>query len=111
MNSFDPKMPYAYTPGPVHEAVQDNNREVGIGGITNVFRRHVNLTDQPSPRASKYTLTGERFTYFGFFDFNAMYPHCMRKKMPLTAGIHWKLQGVSLVNHRKMFKCDFRISL
>ena len=102
MNSFDSKMPYAYTPGPVHEAVQSNNREVGIGGITNVFRRHVNLTDQPSPRASKYTLTGERLKYLGFFDFNAMYPHCMRKKMPLTAGVHWKLQGVSLFKHKRI---------
>ena len=96
MNSFNSKMPYAYTPGPEFKAVQDNNREVGIGGITNVFRRHINLTDQPSPPASKFTVTGERFTYFGFLDFNAMYPSCMKKKMPLTAGIKWELKGVSI---------------
>ena len=95
MNSYNPKMPYAYTPGQTFKFIQDNNREVGIGGITNVFRKHINLTDQPSPLASKYTATGERFSKFMFLDFNAMYPHCMKKKMPLTAGIHWKLKGVS----------------
>ena len=95
MNSYNTKMPYSYTPGSAFKIIQDNNREVGIGGITNVFRKHINLTDQPSPPASKYTSTGERFTYFGFFDFNAMYPFCIKKKMPLTAGIHWSLKGVS----------------
>ena len=100
MNSFNPNMPYAYSPGPAFKAVQENNREVGIGGITNVYRRHINLTDQPSPPASKYTITGERFSMFMFLDFNAMYPSTMKKKMPLTAGIHWELKGVS-TNMRK----------
>ena len=95
MNSYNKNMPYSYTPGPAFKIIQDNNRDVGIGGITNVFRKHINLTDQPSPPASKYTSTGERFTYFGFLDFNAMYPFCIKKKMPLTAGIHWSLKGVS----------------
>ena len=99
MNSYDPRMPYSYTPGPDSKMIQDNNREVGIGGITNVFRRHINLTDDPSPYASKYTQTGERFTNFDFYDFNAMYPSCIKLKMPLTAGIIWKLNGVCYTKH------------
>ena len=95
MNSYDENLPFAYSPGEKFKHVVDMHREEVIGGLTTVLRRDINLENEFSPEASRFTSTGERFTYFGFFDFNAMYPSCMRKDMPLTAGLWWELQNVS----------------
>ena len=38
MNSFDQRMPFAYTPGEKFLEVQDLWRKSIIGGITNVYR-------------------------------------------------------------------------
>ena len=105
MNSFEKSLPYAYSPGSKFKHVLDEFREVIIGGLTTVFRRDINLENENSCPASRLTNTGERFTYFGFFDFNAMYPSCMRKKMPLTAGIYWELVGVSYL--KVLFDINF----
>ena len=94
MNHYDPNMPFAYSPGQKFGYIQDVRREETIGGLTTVFRRMINLYDENSPPASRFTSTGEQFTYFNFLDFNAMYPGCMRKEMPLTAGIEWTLKQV-----------------
>ena len=98
MNSYEKNLPYAYSPGPKFKHVLDEFREEMIGGATVVYRRDINLEDENSCRASRFTCSGERFSYFGFFDFNAMYPSCMKKKMPLTPGIYWELVGVSVSN-------------
>ena len=97
MNSYDKSMPYSYGPGPKFHYVLDESRTEVIGGITNVYIREINLEDEHSPPASRFSCTGERFSYFGFFDFNAMYPSCMRKKMPLTAGLFWELNQVKSI--------------
>ena len=94
MNRYDKNLPLAFSPGEKFAYIQDMRREETIGGLTTVFRRMINLADEYSPPASRFTSTGEPFSYFGFFDFNAMYPACMRKKMPLTAGIEWTLKQV-----------------
>ena len=94
MNRYDPNLPLAYSPGAQFKHIQDSRREETIGGLTTVLRRMINLVDENSPLASRFTATGEKFSYFGFFDFNAMYPACMRKEMPLTAGLEWTLKEV-----------------
>ena len=96
MNRYDKNLPLAFSPGEKFAYIQDMRREETIGGLTTVFRRMINLADENSPPASRFTWTGEPFSYFGFFDFNAMYPGCMRKKMPLTAGIEWTLKQVTI---------------
>ena len=95
MNRYDPKLPLAYSPGERFKHVQDTRRDETIGGLTTVLRRMINLADDCSPPASRFTATGEKFSYFGFFDFNAMYPACMRKEMPLTAGLEWTIKEVT----------------
>ena len=101
MNHYDPNMPFAFSPGEKFAYIQDMRREETIGGLTTVFRRMVNLADENGPTASRFTWTGELLSYFGFFDFNAMYPGCMRKKMPLTAGIEWILKQV-IIRYRHL---------
>ena len=64
-----------------------------IGGITNVYRRLINLMDDYSPHNSRFGASGERFSFFGFWDFNAMYCDSERQTMPLTPGILWEKNG------------------
>ena len=99
MNRYDENLPLAYSPGGKFAHIQDARREETIGGLTTVFRRMIDLTDEDAPRASRFTITGEILKYFGFFDFNAMYPGCMRKKMPLTAGLEWTLDKVISIRY------------
>ena len=94
MNCYDEKFPFAYSPGEKFAYIQDTRRDETIGGLTTVLRRMINLADDCSPPASRFTSTGEPLSFFMFLDFNAMYPACMRKKMPLTAGIEWTLEKV-----------------
>ena len=96
MNQYDQDLPLAYSPGGKFKHIQDERREETIGGLTTVLRRMINLFDENSPESSRFTITGERLKYFGFFDFNAMYPGCMRKEMPLTPGLEWTLKKVKL---------------
>ena len=64
-----------------------------IGGIANVYHRHINLQDDQGPYYSRYSRTNEKFTHFAFYDFNAMYCHAERLTMPLTPGVLWKTNG------------------
>ena len=93
MNTFDPKLPYAYSFGPKGQQIMELFRSNIIGGITNVYRRLINLMDEDSPIRSRFSSLGERFTHFGFFDFNAMYCDSERQAMPLTPGILWEKKG------------------
>ena len=93
MNTFDPKLPYAYSLGSKGQEILELFRSTLIGGICNVYRRHINLENDDSPPNSRFSSTGERFTNFAFFDFNAMYCDSERQSMPLTPGILWEKEG------------------
>ena len=93
MNMFDAQLPYAYSFGSKSQDIMEKFRKGIIAGICNVFHRHINLMDDESPRNSRFSPTGERYTFFGFYDFNAMYCHAMRLLMPLTPGIRWEKIG------------------
>ena len=64
-----------------------------VGGLTNCFHRHVNLTDTESPVNSKFSPSKDRYTSVSFFDVNAMYLGTQMEPMPLTPGLEWKLNG------------------
>ena len=80
----DKTLPYAYTfsEQKVHEIFKQNV----IGGITNVYKKHICLTDRESPRAAKYSPKGHRFTSCLFLDFNSMYLWSQGQHLPLTPG-------------------------
>ena len=93
MNTFDQKLPYAYSFGSTGQEIMELFRKNIIGGITNVYRRLINLMDEDSPHNSRFGASGERFSFFGFWDFNAMYCDSERQSMPLTPGILWEKKG------------------
>ena len=73
MNTFDPRLAYVYSLGSKGQEILELFRSNIIGGICNVYRRRINLQDDLSPPSSRFSSTGERFTNFAFYDFNAMY--------------------------------------
>ena len=93
MNTFDPKLAYAYSFGPKGQKIMELFRSNIIGGITNVYRRLINLMDENSPLRSRFSSLRERFTHFAFLDFNAMYCDSERQNMPLTPGLSWEKKG------------------
>ena len=93
MNKFDENLPYAYSFGSKGQCELEKFRMKMIGGIANVYHRHINLQDDQGPYYSRYSRTNEKFTHFAFYDFNAMYCHAERLTMPLTPGVLWKTNG------------------
>ena len=65
--------------------------------------------DENSAHCSRFTCTGERLKYFGFFDVNAMYCGCTGKLMPLTAGVLWLLEGLKF--HKKLMLTAQQVSM
>ena len=63
-----------------------------VGGLTNCYHRHINLTDKPSPYNSKFSPSNQRFSSISFFDVNAMYLGTQMQPMPLTPGLEWILK-------------------
>lgn len=64
-----------------------------VGGLTNCYHRHINLTEKPSPYNSKFSPSNHRFSSIAFFDVNAMYLGTQMQPMPLTPGIEWVLKN------------------
>ena len=73
--------------------IRDMFRDNIVGGLTNCYHRHINLTDGLSPHNSKFSPSNDRFTSVSFFDVNAMYLATQMQPMPLTPGLEWTLNG------------------
>ena len=65
-----------------------------IGGLTNVFHRHFDLTGgSDSPIAARTVPNGDKLTHAIFLDFNSMYLWSQAQEMPLTPGINWIMKN------------------
>ena len=104
MNSYDENAPYTYSFGPKGQHHLEELREKQIAGLCNVFKRHVNLQDDKSPPRSRVSSIGEPFTYFAFYDFNAMYCFCEKEDMPTTPGIEWVEQESGLYKKKLLLE-------
>ena len=93
MNSYDPTLPYVYSFGPKAQKELEKCRCSFVGGNVNCYCRHINLMDDQSPHNSRFSPSGERYTNFAFYDFNAMYCDSERQNMPLTPGLLWEKKG------------------
>ena len=75
---FDRKLPYVWAFSPAFDDVRQLFRENIVGGLSNIYHRHVNTTDEintmneDTEQASKYAPNGDRFNYLTFLDFNSM---------------------------------------
>ena len=65
-------------------------REGIIGGLTNVYKRHVTLDEkEPAAHRAKYSLRGNKWKKIAFFDINSMYPTTFKEKFPCGIGFEW----------------------
>lgn len=87
-NKADPLI-FSFNEGRIRKLFRDNI----VGGLTNCFHRHVNLTNRPSPYNAKFAPSKDRFTSISFFDVNSMYLAVQLQPMPLTPGLEWIRNG------------------
>ena len=64
-----------------------------LGGLCNIFHRHVSLTDSNTPPAAQFAANGERFSNILFLDFNSLYLKSQQQNIPTSPGLLWKLKG------------------
>ena len=65
-------------------------REGIIGGLTNVYKRHVTLDEnEDASLAAKYSKRGNKWRKIAFYDINSMYPTTFREKFPCGIGFEW----------------------
>ena len=92
-NLSDTTMPCVVTFNEPNDQVRQLFRHWVIGGMCNVYRRDLNLTEDESPTNSKIAPNGEPFTTGISFDFNGMYNGCQAEVQPTTPGIKWVKSG------------------
>ena len=88
-NSYDKKLPLAYSFSNRFDHVRRLFRENQVGGLTNVFQRDLNLDDDSGPWSARHAPNGDQYTYCGFWDANSLYLDSQLKNMPLSPGIEW----------------------
>ena len=71
-NSFDPKLPYAYSFSPKNSVCRERFHSSKQGGLVNIFNRMADLETENSPHAARFSFNGDRFSYVSFYDFNSM---------------------------------------
>lgn len=65
-------------------------REGIVGGLTNVYKRHVTLDeDEEATTAAKYSKRGKKWRKIEFYDINSMYPTTFKEKFPCGVGFEW----------------------
>ena len=61
-----------------------------IGGLTNVYKRHVTLNqNEDAAHAAKYSKRGRPWQKIEFYDINSMYPSCFGSNFPTGLGYEW----------------------
>ena len=93
MNLFDQSMPYIFSFGKDFDEIRQLFRNNQLGGLVNLFHRHINTLDETGPDSTRIAPNGEKFTYFSFWDFNSLYLWAQDQPMPLSPGIIWEMNG------------------
>ena len=91
---YPKKLPWVQTFNQSNDDLRQWFRQNLIGGLTNVYRRHLDLSDDgQSPLAARFTPDGSRITHACFLDVNSMYLHSQDQPMPLGPGLRWTKNG------------------
>ena len=87
-------LPYVQTFNPQNDDLRQWFRQNLIGGLTSVYRRHLDLSEEgQSPHAARFTPDGSRIKHACFVDANSMYLHSQDQVMPLGPGLRWTKNG------------------
>ena len=83
--------PYIFTFPKDSDATQIFRSQI-IGGLTNVYKRHVTLDEsEPAAYRAKYSKRGKKWKKLAFYDINAMYPSTYNRKFPTGVGFEWSV--------------------
>ena len=87
--AFDKNLPYVSTFHPSFNHVRELFRDNQYGGLVNIFHRRVVL-GADGPPAAKFAPDGSPFSFFSFWDFNALYLYSQDQDLPLGSGMLWE---------------------
>ena len=87
---FDQRLPYLFSFCQSFDAVRKLFRDNQLGGLVNIYHRHVNIVDDEGPDSTRIAPNGEKFSYQTFFDFNSLYLWSQDQAMPLSPGLLWE---------------------
>ena len=93
VNMFDQSMPYIFSFREKFENVRELFRENQLGGLVNLYHRHINIFDDEGPDSTRIAPNGEKYSYFSFWDFNSLYLWAQDQPMPLSPGLLWEKKG------------------
>ena len=80
-------------------------REQIIGGLTNVYKRHVTLDEtETAALRAKYSKRGIKWGKLSFYDINSMYPSTYNRKFPTGCGFEWSIAYGDTLKKRLMTK-------
>ena len=80
-------------------------REGIVGGLTNVYKRHVTLDEtEPAALRAKYSKRGIKWGKISFYDINSMYPATYGGMFPTGCGFEWSIKYGDLLTKRLMTK-------
>ena len=66
---YDKKLPLSYSFG--DDDLRKLFRGSIVGGLTNVYHRHINIEDDSGPHNARFAPNGDKFSYVSFWDFNS----------------------------------------
>ena len=76
-----------------------------IGGLTNVYKRHVTLdANEDAAHAAKFSKRGKQWKRLEFWDINSMYPSTFKEKFPCGLGFEWSVGLNGLLKKKLMTK-------
>ena len=85
--------PLVFSFSKINEDIHSIFRNNVLGGVVNVYKRHVSTFDRPDiPFAARHAPNGDKYTCITMLDFTSMYLSCQQKVMPTTPGISWEMQ-------------------
>ena len=87
---FDQSMPYLMSFSPMFDDIRQLFRNNQLGGLVNIYHRHVNIMDDNSHQSTREGPNGEKFSYFSFWDFNSLYLWAQNQPLPLSPGLLWE---------------------
>ena len=103
---YNKESPNIFTFPPTSDATQVF-RDGMIGGLTNVYKRHVTLDqEEDAAYAAKFSKRGKPWKKIVFYDINSMYPTTFKENFPCGLGFEWsrapngKMKKKLMTNHR-----------
>ena len=79
--------PLAYSFAKGNEDVRTLMRNNVVGGLVNVYRRHISTSNPNLPKPAQTVPNGDPVTKITFQDFNALYGFCQLQHLPTTQGL------------------------